>query len=123
MKYKNINDGKYIQKKDYSKNIIFTQDDFIDNNHLLQTVIIPPRTKQRSHSHNKQTEVFFVLEGETTITINGKDYLAHAGDSFICSPGDNHNLWNKSDKDFKLVVFKINIPQGDEDTNWTETSI
>lgn len=119
MKYKNHKKGEYGRKKDYSKKIIFSQDDFNDKKHLLQVVIIPPNTKQRLHSHNKQTEVFYILEGETTITINGKDYEAKPNDAFICSPGDTHNLWNKSNKDFKLVVFKIDMPEED-DTNWTE---
>ena len=120
MKYKSASEGEGITKKDYRKKIIFSLADFEEKGHLLQLVTIPPNTKQRMHSHNKQTEVFYILEGETIITINGKDYLAKPGDAFISSPGDVHNLWNKTDRDFKLVVFKINMPEGDVDTNWNE---
>lgn len=35
------------------------------------------------------------------------------------SPGDKHNLWNRSEKDFKLAVFKTDLPESD-DTNWEE---
>jgi quercetin dioxygenase-like cupin family protein len=35
-------------------------------------------------------------EGESTITINGVDYLTKPGDAFVCSPGDIHNLWNET---------------------------
>jgi len=38
----------------------------------------------------------------------------------ICSPGDVHNLWNKTTKDFRLVVFKINLPKEGEDSHWHE---
>ena len=31
---------------------------------------ILPDTRQRIHSHQVQTEVFYILEGEATITIN-----------------------------------------------------
>jgi quercetin dioxygenase-like cupin family protein len=120
MIYKKSADGEHIVKKDYSKRIIFSVSDFIEKGHLLQVVTIPPNTKQRSHSHKMQTEVFYILEGECIIKINGNDYVAVSGDAFICSPGDTHNLWNKSDKEFKLVVFKINLPEGDEDTEWQE---
>ena len=120
MKYKPSTEGTEIVKKDYRKKIIFSPDDFGETGHLLQVVTIPAETRQRLHSHNKQTEVFYILEGEATITINDVDYLARPGDAFICSPGDVHNLWNQTDKEFRLVVFKINFPEEGEDTNWKE---
>jgi len=120
MKYSSASQGNEIIKKDYRKKIIFSLDDFQEKGHLLQIVTIPPQTKQRLHSHNKQTEVFYILEGTTTITINNQDFEANPGDAFICSPGDTHNLWNKTDRDFKLLVFKINLPVNDEDSNWQE---
>jgi hypothetical protein len=39
-------------------------------------------TRQRAHFHDKQTEVFHILEGEATITINDIDYLAQPGGAF-----------------------------------------
>jgi quercetin dioxygenase-like cupin family protein len=120
MKYRDSTEGQEIVKNDYRKKIIFSLDDFDEKGHLLQVVTIPAHTRQRLHSHAKQTEVFYILEGEAMITINGVDYHAKPGDAFICSPGDVHNLWNKTDKDFKLVVFKINLPEEGEDSHWQE---
>jgi quercetin dioxygenase-like cupin family protein len=113
-------EGKEILKKDYKKKIIFSPDDFDEKGHLLQVVTIPPHTRQRMHSHEEQTEVFYILGGEATITINGVDHLAEPGDAFICSPGDVHNVWNKTNKDFRLLVFKINLPEKGEDSHWQE---
>ena len=120
MKYKSSTEGQEILKKDYSKKIIFSLEDFDEKGHLLQVVTIPPNTRQRMHSHQVQTEVFYILEGEATITINAVGYLARPGDAFICSPGDIHNLWNKTQEDFRLVVFKINLPEEGEDRHWHE---
>lgn len=120
MKYKSHTGGEVIQKKDYSKKIIFRLADFRVKGHLLQTVTVPPRTKQRLHKHFQQYEVYYVLQGICTIVINGKDYVAQLGDSFITEPGDIHQLWNKSNKEFTLVVFKINYPQEGDDTEWIE---
>lgn len=120
MKYRPSNEGEVIVKKDYRKKIIFSLDDFDEKGHLLQVVTIPPHTRQRRHYHEKQTEVFYILDGEATITINGTDYPARPGDAFICSPGDVHNVWNKTDQDFRLVVFKINLPEQGEDSRWYE---
>lgn len=120
MKYKSASEGVDIIKKDYRKKIIFSLDDFQEKGHLLQIVTISPHTKQRLHSHRTQTEVFYILEGETIITINGIDYPAKPGDAFISSPGDVHNLWNKTENEFKLLVFKINLPENDDDTDWQD---
>jgi quercetin dioxygenase-like cupin family protein len=54
------------------------------------------------------------------ITINDVDRLATPGDAFICSPGDVHSVWNKTDREFRLVVFKINLPERGEDSYWHE---
>lgn len=118
MKYKVVSEGQIDTKKDYSKRIIFSLSDFLEKGHMLQTVTIPPNTKQRKHYHNIQTEVFYILDGETVININGSDYLAKPGDAFICEPKDKHYLWNKTDKEFKLVVFKINKIENSDDTVW-----
>ena len=120
MKYRPAGEGEEVVKEDYRKRIIFSLDDFAEKGHLLQIVTIPPNTRQRLHFHHRQTEVFYILEGETLITINGVEHQAKPGDAFICSPGDAHNLWNRTDKEFKLAVFKINLPGDGEDTHWME---
>ena len=120
MRYKPAGEGEEVVQEDYRKRIIFSSEDFDEEGHLLQVVTIPPDTRQRLHSHREQTEVFYILEGETLITINGVEHLARPGDAFICSPGEVHNLWNKTDKEFRLVVFKINWPEDEEDSQWVE---
>lgn len=120
MKYKRSTEGKETLEKDYRKRIIFSPEDFDEKGHLLQVVTIPPHIRQRMHSHRRQTEVFYILEGEAVITFDDVDYPAKPGDAFICSPGDVHNLWNQTNRDFRLVVFKISLPQNGEDTHWQE---
>jgi quercetin dioxygenase-like cupin family protein len=119
MRYQPSGAGNTVHEEDYSKEIIFSTDDFKEEGHLLQVVTVPPRTRQRLHLHREQTEVFYILEGEALIHIGGQDYVARSGDAFICDPGDTHSLWNQSDEDLKVVVFKINKPEED-DTDWLE---
>lgn len=120
MQYIRQNNDNLIQKQDYQKQIIFSLQDFAEKGHLLQIVTIPPQTKQRLHFHNKQTEVYYVLEGEAYLLVNDKEILVQAGDACIVSPADKHRYWNKTNKEFKQVVFKINMPENDEDTTWVE---
>lgn len=119
MKYISNQIGEWLVKKDYSKKIIFSPEDFVQTGHMLQLVTIPPQTKQRVHHHTQQTEVFYILEGKCMMYFNEQEFIARPGDSYICEPGDKHYLWNKTDKEFKLVVFKVDYPEND-DTVWEE---
>lgn len=120
MKHNSINNVVPDVRADYSKQVLFDIHDMPEGGHMLQVVTIPPRTRQRLHSHKIQTEVFYILEGECLLIVNGEEFLAKPGESFVCEPGDSHNLWNQSDRDFKILVFKINRPEGDEDSYWQE---
>lgn len=116
MKFKSDTEGNFLVLKDYSKKIIFSPKDFKDKNHLIQTVVVP-QVKQRPHFHYKQTEIWYVLEGEAHFFLNNIDHLVKTGDTLMGLPGEIHYVWNKNKKEFKLLVFKINVPEGD-DTKW-----
>lgn len=122
MIYSKFDPTKEKKAVDYSKWWLLTQEDFKFNGNLLQKVVIPANTKQRRHFHKIQTEVFYITKGLCTITVNGQDFEVAEGDSMICEPNDIHNLWNKSDKDFELVVFKINYPKEnpESDSYWID---
>jgi len=122
MKYKPAGSGEVIEEEDYPKTIIFSGHDLKEPGYLLQVVTIPPQTRQRLHFHREQTEVFYVLEGQAVIELAGEEVLARPGDAFICSPGDRHSLRNRSDEEFRLVVFKIGLPEED-DSVWCEGNI
>lgn len=119
MKYLPKNKGTIVTKKDYSKRIIFTPEDLRSKGNLLQVVSIKPGVEQRLHFHHQQTEVFFILEGRAYIVIENKKMLAKPGDAFICEPKEKHKVINSFDKEFKLVVFKINLPKTN-DIFWAE---
>ena len=120
MKYKSAIEGKYIVKKDYSKKIIFGLSDFQSKGHLFQEVIIPANTKQRNHYHLKQTELWYISQGEGHFFINNIDNLVKQGDTLMGGPRESHYVWNKSNQDLHILVFKIDMPENDEDTIWIE---
>lgn len=119
MKYLPKNKGQLVHKKDYSKRIIFTPEDLKSKGNLLQVALIKPGVEQRFHFHHQQTEVFFILEGRAYVVIGDKKILARPGDAFICEPREKHKVINSFNKEFKLIVFKINLPKTD-DIVWVE---
>lgn len=115
MKYMSAGKGRVVNKSDYSKEILLELKDFKQPGHLLQIVTNPAKLKQRLHYHKKQTEVWYILEGESVWIVNGVRYNVKPGDSFIIEPGEAHQADNRGEKDMKVLVFKINLPADDED--------
>jgi len=59
------------------------------------------------HIHAEE-EYLMVLEGEGTWHLNGKDFLAKAGDMLYSRPWEIHGIKNTGDTVLKFVVWKWN---------------
>jgi quercetin dioxygenase-like cupin family protein len=57
------------------------------------------------HQH-VDTEVILIVEGNTTMTIDGKDYTAGPGDLYIMESGKMHGISNAEDKTCSYFAFK-----------------
>lgn len=114
-------DKEAILKKDYSKKVLLSLEDMAKYpGHVVQTVTIPPHTKQRNHFHMQQTEIAYVLSGNATYTVNNRPHNTTVGDIIVDEPNEAHFIHNESDEDFVVLVFKINMPSGTDDTTWLE---
>lgn len=58
-----------------------------------------------AHQH-LDTEIILVFDGETKMTINGKDYTAGPGDLYIIESGKMHAIANASEKPCSYFAFK-----------------
>jgi quercetin dioxygenase-like cupin family protein len=121
MLFKKSIDGQTAQKKDYSKTLLLSLDELGKYpGHAIQTVTIPPHTKQRKHMHHIQTEVAYILSGHATYYVNDIPHEMSPGDIIVDEPKESHFIDNNSDENFALVVFKINMPKNSDDTTWLE---
>ena len=57
------------------------------------------------HQH-VDTEVILIIEGNTTMTIDGKNYTAGPGDLYIMESGTMHGISNAEDKPCSYFAFK-----------------
>ncbi len=79
----------------------------------LALVRIPPgKAYCPYHSHGAETELYLVVSGRGSVREkNGLTEVA-AGDSFLFSPGETHQLSNPGSEDFVYYVIADN-PRGD----------
>lgn len=80
---------------------------------FTQVVEIKPKKEVGKHYHEKQTEIFVILDGEAILGIGDRIYNAKSGDVFICKPGERHWVKNYSNEPFKILVFKYGYVEND----------
>lgn len=67
---------------------------------------LPGKQLQPPHQHPDE-EFQYVLEGEGTWSLNGKEQPLHAGDLMYTRPWDWHGIRNSSEKPLRFFVFKF----------------
>ena len=55
---------------------------------------LAPRQRLRVHRHQRQEEVYLVLEGELTLIVEGKDHVLGSGDLARVGPESKRQLTN-----------------------------
>ncbi len=66
-----------------------------------------PGQSTPEHTHKDMDEVFYVVEGEGILTINGKEFTLNEKDIILSPRGEGHGFFNKSTGN--LVVLQVKI--------------
>lgn len=67
---------------------------------------LPGKQLQPPHQHPDE-EFQYVVEGEGTWSLNGREQPLHAGDLMYTKPWDWHGIRNSGDQPLKFFVFKF----------------
>src|SRR3954462_2946440 len=62
----------------------------------MNAITLAPRQRGRIHAHERQEEVFVVLEGELTIGIEGEEHTVARGSAVRVAPSVRRQLVNRS---------------------------
>jgi quercetin dioxygenase-like cupin family protein len=65
----------------------------------------PPGTFVPPHIHPTQDEYIYMLEGRFDLMLDGKDFIATAGDLIRLPQGFAHGIFNKSDQAVKCLFW------------------
>jgi quercetin dioxygenase-like cupin family protein len=103
---------EWIEGQGYKKRILAGESE-LGRGNLVQIVRIGPGNKVKPHYHAVQTEFFYILKGEATLSIGKEEHIAKPGDTYITKPNDMHSVKNNGKTDFELIVFKSNWKEND----------
>ncbi len=68
-------------------------------------VIIPPEGEMPYHYHEKRESLIFLIKGEATEIVEGKEFPVKAGEVLSIPAGEKHKIVNRSDEDLRYLEF------------------
>lgn len=84
----------------------FTGEEFDTAIHFIDYVEIPPQASIGCHAHGDDEEVYFIVSGNGTMTVNDEQFAVTAGDLIVNRRGWTHGLVNTSDEALKVLVWE-----------------
>ncbi len=110
-----INQDNWIQGKSYKKRILI--EELKEKINLIEDVVVVPKGEIPYHGHEFTDEIFYVINNSAIMIVNNKEFEVKTGDMIYVNKNESHGFRNESDKEFKMIVFKINFQKGDSFLN------
>ena len=85
---------------------VFKKEDFESNLQHLHETIIDPHSTIGYHLHEGNEEIYYIIQGEGIMKIDGEEKRVFAGDAIITHSGSYHGLINDTDNELKILVFE-----------------
>lgn len=76
---------------------------------------VPPGDRERRHRHARARQFFYILAGEATLEIDGRDVVLAAGQGIEVPPGTPHQFFNRSAGDVEMLVISSPRSHGDRE--------
>lgn len=67
--------------------------------------ILFPGGEVPHHYHANRESLIFLIAGELTETVEGKEHALKAGDMIFIAAGEKHKMENRSDADARYIEF------------------
>jgi mannose-6-phosphate isomerase-like protein (cupin superfamily) len=74
---------------------------------------MPPGTQEARHFHNKAQQFFFVISGEATLELDGKECVIREREGLHVPPNKPHQIFNRSGADVFFLVISQPPSHGD----------
>ena len=111
---KRVQDGSHGGSGPVDLYEIWGKSDFKSDLDFIDRVVIPPHSTVGYHKHGSNEEMYIVLNGEGTMTIQGEPVGIKKGDMILNPAFGEHGLVNTSDTDIDLLVIQVNVPGSQE---------
>jgi mannose-6-phosphate isomerase-like protein (cupin superfamily) len=74
---------------------------------------MPAAASEVRHYHVRARQFFYVLSGELTIEMEGREWVLRGGEGVEVAPGQLHQVMNRGDADARMLVVSQPMSHGD----------
>jgi mannose-6-phosphate isomerase-like protein (cupin superfamily) len=89
---------------------------FLTNWSYVDHLVLPAESSEGSHRHTGVEEIYYVLNGEGEIQVNGETAQIHKGDAVPVLLNDVHSFRNTGSQDLELMIIGVATQKGVLDT-------
>lgn len=84
-----------------------------EENEVASMHLVEIKADSATHYHKVMTEVYYVLEGEGHIELDGKSYPLHPGMAILIQPGCRHRAVGAG-----LKILNVPVPKFNPEDEW-----
>jgi mannose-6-phosphate isomerase-like protein (cupin superfamily) len=84
--------------------------DLVSQLQIVAHDVLPPGTAIGVHPHPSEEEIYFILDGEGIMTVDGEERVVAAGDMILTQPGSSHGLRNHTSENLRMVALEVKMP-------------
>jgi len=112
---RNFLDAEYVIERCHDgigeiKNVeLFKKTALLSALRFINYAEIPPGSSIGLHRHGNDEEVYVILSGTGTMTVDGKTRTVKEGDVVLNKPYCEHSLVNDSDNVLRALIFEADI--------------
>ncbi len=86
---------------------------FVDDPDRIASLhVVDISTEARTHYHKRLTEIYYILEGEGEMELDGERHAVKPGDAILIKPGCRHRAIGR------LKVLNVPVPAFDPEDEW-----
>lgn len=78
-----------------------------DKGRLFARITLKPGCSIGYHVHEKDSELFYLIQGQALYNDNGTEYTVRSGDVMICPAGTGHAVANQGEEDVEICAVII----------------
>jgi len=95
-------------------------DVFLTNWAYVDHLLIPPGASEGQHYHKGVEEIYYVLNGDGQVQVNGESAAIHKGDGIPIRFNEAHSVVNNGSADLELMIVGISAQKNVLDTELGE---
>lgn len=88
-----------------------------DRNPVASMHLVEIKKDSETHYHKRMTEIYYVLEGEGHIELDGESHPLRPGMAVMIQPGCRHRAVGEG-----LKILNVPVPQFDPEDEWIDES-